>query len=410
MHRSLLLCSLLAAAPFAFAQSPSFKLSGYGTLGAVHSSDDKADYVIDQFKPDGPGASHAWSGDVDSRLGAQLDASFGHQLSAVVQVIAQQRYDNSYQPTVEWANVKWQVTPDAALRAGRIVLPVFMVTDSRKVGYANAWVRPPVELYGMVPVTNSDGADASYRLRVGDAGNTVQAMFGRSKPKFPPQPGVGAGMADARDLFVAVYTLEYGNATVRTSYGRARLSIDVFDPLFGAYRQFGPAGAALADRYDVHDKLATFTGVGGSYDPGAWFAMAEWARFNTRSVVGAKNAWYVSGGYRVKKLTPYVTFARVRAESPTSDAGLPPEAFGPALASTVAALNAALNATLATTPEQSTWSIGLRWDVAPNAALKAQFDRVQRDNGSTGTFINFQPGFQPGGRADLFSIAVDFVF
>src|SRR5665213_3993482 len=143
--------------------APMFSFSGYGTLGVVHSDESGADYLADAFKPSGPGATRAWSADVDSRIAGQVNANFTSRLSAVVQVISQQRYDNSYRPTVEWANLKYQVTPDFSVRAGRIVLPVYMVTDSRRIGYANPWVRPPVEVYSLVPVTSNDGVDMSYR-------------------------------------------------------------------------------------------------------------------------------------------------------------------------------------------------------------------------------------------------------
>jgi hypothetical protein len=43
-------------------------------------------------------------------------------------------------------------------------------------------------------------------------------------------------------------------------------------------------------------------------------------------------------------------------------------------------------------------------------ALKVQYEFIDRDDGSPGTFGNLQPGFEPGGRADLFSASVNFVF
>src|ERR1035437_7564818 len=54
--------------------TPTIVFSGFGTLGAVHSTEDKADYTSSPFtKPSGAGYTRNWSGDVDSRLGAQLD-------------------------------------------------------------------------------------------------------------------------------------------------------------------------------------------------------------------------------------------------------------------------------------------------------------------------------------------------
>ena len=193
-----LLMALAALASRAQAQDapPAISFSGYGTLGAAHSDNEHADYIPDAFRPKGPGRSHAWSADVDSRLGGQVTANVTPSVTAVVQVTIAQRYDNTYRPMVEWANVKYQVTPDFSVRAGRVVLPVFMVTDTRLVGYANPWVRPPVEVYSLVPVTSNDGVDASYRLALGSATNTVQVTVGRSDSKFPDSSGYGAGTWD----------------------------------------------------------------------------------------------------------------------------------------------------------------------------------------------------------------------
>ena len=387
-----------------------FSFSGYGTLGVVRSSERNADYLVDAFKPTGPGFTHQWSADVDSRVAGQVSLRLSQSLTGVVQVIAQQRYDDTYRPEVEWANLKYEFTPDISVRAGRIVLPVFMVTDSRKVGYANPWVRPPVEVYSLVPVTNSDGADTSIRWPMGDFSNTFQATYGRSDSKFPPQPTTGTLEAKARSLVALVDTIEHGFATLRLNYGRAKVTIDAFDPLFNAFRQFGPAGAAIADKYQLDDKVVTFLGLGGSYDPGPWFAIGEWARFDTNSVIGRRSAWYVSGGPRFGKFTAFATYARVKADSATSDPGLPLAGLPAPIAQQAAILNATLNAQLAAIARQKTWSLGVRWDALRDVALKAQVDHVKRDAGSIGTFGNIQPGFQPGGSANIVSVAADFVF
>ncbi len=48
------------------------------------------------------------------------------------------------------------------MRLGRLPLPVFLVSDFRQVGYANTWIRPPIEVYGQVPLDNVDGLDVLY--------------------------------------------------------------------------------------------------------------------------------------------------------------------------------------------------------------------------------------------------------
>jgi len=170
------------------------------------------------------------------------------------------------------------------------------------------------------------------------------------------------------------------------------------------------AGAALADKYGVQDKRVDFIGVGATYDPGIWFVTGEWANFDTRSVIGKKDGWYVSGGRRFGKATPYATYARMKADSNTSDPGLNLAGLAPPLAALGAQLNGILNTQLGAIPQQSTVSLGVRWDFTRNLALKVQIDRVSLGSASHGTFGNLQPGFQSGARVQLFSANVDFVF
>ena len=403
----LAIASYATGALAAEADTPAFSFSGFGTLGVVHSSERRADYSTGVIRPNGAGYSHDWSADVDSRIGAQVTADFTPQISGVMQVIVEQRHDNTYIPTIEWLNVKYQFTPDFSVRAGRIVLPAFLVSDYRTVGYANQWLRPPVEVYDLIPITNGDGVDVSYHASLGEFRNALQGIYFRTNPKLPP----GQGTAKARDSTGLVYTGEYGGATARIAHIRGNLTLDAFEPLFDALGQFGPEGVALVDKYGTDNKRFTFTTIGGSYDAGNWYAMGEWGVADLHNIVGKGSAWYVSGGYRLGAFTPYVTYAKVKADSDTSDPGLTVSALPPFLAGPATALNAALNTNLASTsPVQQTISVGGRWDFAKNAAFMVQVDHIRLGAGSAGTLINVQPDFQPGGKVNVFSATIDFVF
>ena len=72
------------------AAGPTWKLSGFGTLGVVHSNSREADFSSSILRASGAGVSGSWSPNVDSRLGAQLDVSQG-AWSGVLQVISEQR-------------------------------------------------------------------------------------------------------------------------------------------------------------------------------------------------------------------------------------------------------------------------------------------------------------------------------
>lgn len=384
---------------------PMFSLSGFGTLGVVHSSEGRADFVSSIFAPKGAGHSRQWSAEVDSRLGAQLTANFTPQVSATLQLIAEQRHDGRYSPHVEWANIKYQLTSQLSVRVGRTALASFLASDSRKVAYANPWVRPPPEAYAIVPVFSSDGVDASYSLPLGNVVHTLLAGYGRTDSRFPD-----GSRARGRDQWTISDTIEQGPVTLRIAYQEAYVEIDSLDILFDSLRQFGAQGVALADRYDPNGAQVGFIAIGAMYDPGSWFLTAEWGSSNLNSVFGKRSGWYATGGYHIRTLMPYVTYARSKANSQTSDPGLTLAGLPPELAVPAAGLNAALNAVLGLIPVQQTFSAGARWDFTKNAALKLQYDHQNLGAGSSGTLINLQPGFQPGRTVDLLSLGLDFVW
>jgi hypothetical protein len=382
-----------------------FSVSGFGTLGAVHSSEDNADFTSTVLKPGGAGYSENWSAAVDSLIGAQLTATFTAKLSAVVQLIAEQNYDNSYTPHVEWANIKYQFTPEFSLRVGRIVLPTFFCSDVRTIGYANPWVRPPLEVYGLLPITNSDGVDISYRLHIADLTDTVQANFGNSDVNLPSPIGVTQG----RHLWGLSSTSEYRAWTLHIAYQELHLTIPSLEPLFDAFRQFGPQGVALATEYTVDHKPVVTESIGARYDPGHWFMMGELGHINTHSVFSANTAWYVSSGYRLAMFTPYLGYAQVRTDR-ASNPGLPLSDLPPNLSGFAAGLNAALYSILEANSDDKTVSVGLRWDFMRNLDLKLQFDHTSNGTYSAGKLTDLQPGFRPGGEVNVSTVTVDFIF
>lgn len=386
------------------APPPGVKLSGFGTLGAVYSSSRSADFTASVLRADGAGYTRAWSPDVDSRLGAQLDLNHG-AWSGVLQVVSEQRLDGGYSPQLEWANVKYQLTPDLAVRAGRIALPVFLGAESRKVGYTIPWVRTPVEVYGALPISSSDGLDATWRWSTGPMLHATQVFAGRTDHDL--QNGL---RIKAEDIVGLSHSIERGAVSARLSAATGRLNTAIGEELFAVLRGFGPAGNALADRYEISDKRVSMVSAGMSYDPGAWFVTFECGRTRTNSLLGGGTSMYIGAGLRRGALTPYVGYAQVRADVPTRDPGLPLEGLPPPLAAAAGQVNAGLNGFLATIPVQSTWSAGLRWDAATNIALKLQLDRVRPRHGSRGTLINNQPDLLPDRAVHVGSVAMDFVF
>lgn len=385
--------------------TPSWTFSGFGSAGVVHSDYREADFTSSILKGEGAGATRAWNANVDSRIGGQLGVTIDKRWSAVLQVVVEQRYDLSYKPMVEWANVKYQATPDLSVRVGRIALPIFLAADYRKIGYAYPWVRTPVEVYGGVPITNSDGADLAYRWRHAGIKHVTQAFVGHADVTL-----TDTNKFTAHDIVGITHTAEIGAATLRASAFQARLDATVARPLFDGFRQFGPAGMAIADKYDVLEKRYSGWALGVNYDPGQWFVMAEGGATNGRSFLGRSIGAYVSAGYRAGEFTPYLSYSLTDARNATTDPGLPLTGLPPAYAAPAAGLNAGLAMLLKTNPSQTSVTAGVRWDVRQDMALKLQYDRVMPRDGSRGTLINLEPGFRSGRAVNVTSAVLDFVF
>ena len=67
-----LLLGCWASAAAQAEEHPTFRVSGFGTLGLTHSDSSDADYRNSLYQPEGAGRSHAYDLGVESKLGLQL--------------------------------------------------------------------------------------------------------------------------------------------------------------------------------------------------------------------------------------------------------------------------------------------------------------------------------------------------
>jgi hypothetical protein len=417
--------SALGAASASADVGDMFSVRGYGTLGGVYSDLEGADYSSHPFMhPEGAGESDSFSAEVDSKTGLQIDMRFTERFTGVIQLVSEAAFNNTwdgdpndnFKPSLEWANLSYKVTDDVTVRGGRIVLPVLMSAEYRKVGYASHWLRAPVEVYGKMAFNASDGADIAWRSQAGGGFNTLHAHVGTTSLRtdvFKAQVDVW-GLND---------TFEIGSLKLRAAY--MNLEYQTVDG-FGSVLDFAAAADSLpfgmganaareARRlYNTYDpslgqKMAFFD-VGATYDPGAWFVMGEALHIKSDSLLAGSTSGYVSGGVRAGKFTPYATLSVAKTDQ-KSDAGIPTAGLPAPLAVAASMVNASLlNDYVNADESQRSIALGVRWDVANNFAVKAQYDYVDLGNGSRGLVTNHQPNFESGTNFNVFGLAVDFVF
>ena len=389
-------CGLAAGAAHAGATSwdPAFAFSGFGTLGYVQTNTDTALYA-------GPGQAGGASKDgtagVDSKIGGQVNLKANNVFSATVQALSQRNGEGNFKPAIEWAFAKAQVTPDLGVRVGRIGAPLFMVSDFRSIGYSNLWVRTPLEVYGQVPYSHFDGADAIYQTTLGSTTLTTQLFGGKSDDV------ASTIHVHIRKQLGLNVTAEFENGlTLRAGTAHGKLTVDntTVLPLLAGLRQATFTG--VADQIEATDKDAWFSGIGLGWDHENWVANLEYTKRKTASYVSSTTGWEATLGYRVGKFTPYAVVSQLKVDSSNVDNIVPTTV--PQLAPLAGFVNQLLaRQDLA----QKTGAAGVRWDVWKNIALKAQYDRV-KPAGTVGLF-NRVTGTLPG-AVSVYSVAADFVF
>ena len=355
---------LLAFSASSLADGITTTISGFGTVGGSLTSNQDFAYVHDSSEFSG--ATNQFDVGLESRLGLQATFNFGSGFSVTAQEVARQRGDKSFDPGTEWLYAQYQPSPDWKLRLGRVALATFLYSDSRLVGYAAPWFRAPNEVYGAEPFFYVDGGEVLWHKDFGQFNLKVQGAYGSTEVNLQ---AVGISFTStARDVFNVAVSLEYGNFLVRVAQtGTSSLTSLPLSPNFTL-------------SYNIHDK---FTSVGAQYDDGKAILLSEWSKRSENDApilnepLSASIQWYLGGGWRFGKLTPFVVYGRAHEEQ----------------------------SLLSPDSSSSSYSGSLRYDVARNVALKAE---VTRADAASGYWLT--PNQVSHEHINIYSFGVDFVF
>ncbi|MCV2359021.1 hypothetical protein LNV08_08525 [Paucibacter sp. TC2R-5] len=372
-----------------------FSLATFGTLSMVRVDSGGATFLPFGNQPSG--AKSAWTSGLDSMLAVQARYNFLPSATATLQLTARRDDQNNYRPDIDWAYLSYQPSAGLNLRAGRFVAPLFAASDTRLVGYANLWVRPPVDVYTLA-LNGVDGADLIWRQAWAGNAFLTQIWGGSSRQQFPRKGAVGlTNQAVEYDKMLGLnLSLQRDGLGLRLAHMRARQTfittqglpergLSIFGdsqlacmskansartPLLcrGLYTGF----AELEQGYDVNQALFRFSSAGVSYERGPWRLSSEAIWLHHHSRVANSRAAYITLARSFEQLTPYITWSWHRAGSKTFEAAVKPEY------ETLVKPNLKVYRPAGSEgPEQDSQSLGLRWDAMPGLAFKAQIDRMR---------------------------------
>ncbi len=389
------------------AEGSGLRISGFGTLGVVHTEAPAGWSFLRNVEQ--PSSTRSARVDVDSRLGIQLNYAANSQIELVGQLLAARRLPGaSAGDAVEWGFVAYRPTADLAVRTGRLNLDQFVMSDYRNVGFAYLYARPPVEYYGLIPST-LDGADITRTWSLDDSRWRAKGFVGRSKT-------TGIALSDVYGISVS---READGLLLRAGWTSAKLTRNSrnITLLLGGLDQIRalpiPAIAAEADALrgalDLSARPLTYTTLGLTYDHEHWQVAAELANVSIgRSSV---KVGYASIGRRFGAVTLFAMMSGAKDSAPAAATPAWGEVLAPLIGPAAAQQAQVLGATAAYAASQSlrqtTVSLGSRWDIHPRLALKVQWDhvRIQANGGYLWSNATGDPG-----SANIGAVLLDFVF
>ncbi len=403
--------ALIGSGPSLQAQSQeaqAFTFSGFGTLALTHNSTDQAQFIRDVGQPKGPHGGT--DGGVDSRAGLQANLRLHDQWELVAQAVSSRRFDASFNPELTWAFLKYRASDAVDLRAGRLGFDVYLLADTRNVGYSYLWVRPPVEFFGGIPITSFDGADAVMRTSLGDGFVSFKVFGGQATGRIPSSdtsvfdlkgmPLMGTHVDFHQEIWG--FRVVWAQTRFKREFSPAidTLLASLGDPALAA---FSPKPASLADELAITDKWLRYLSLGIDAQQGAFTAQLSLSRSRSQSpALPNSYAGYLLASYRLGAWTPYLNVAAAKTHQEVRDTGLPNVPPFSTLNSGVAYyLNVNQN-------DQQTLSAGLRWDFHRNLCLKAQVDDIRNKHRTSQLWWHADP--QWNGHATVATLALDFIF
>lgn len=377
-----------------------FHVAGFGTASVSCFTNDHAQFVIND-QPEGAGRNRRCDGGIDSLLGLQVDWEVMNNLEIGVQVVADRNADRDYLPSIMVAQLRWHPTENLTLRLGRMPTPAFLYSESRQVRYAMPWVRPPIEVYGVLPTFSHDGLEFIYQhqfehLNLEWHGGFTYLQFNSplSNTKATTSVNTYGGFLNA--------TAEFGTTIVKLGYLYNQISFSTpdVDMLFGALRAYLPQGDQLIRDLAMDESPVHLISLGVRHEFDDWLIISELSYRTSQGFFRDQYGAYMTIGRRFGAWMPYLTLARRWTSGPNTD-------------DRAAFLQPQVSALLTGSRFDSTsLSLGVSRDITENIKLKLQTDWIQPDGNSWGMYTNHGPNYNyNNANSDwLFTLSMDFVF
>lgn len=384
--------------------------SGFGTLGVVRNTNDQLDFHRDFSMP---ANKSEYSFKPDSLLGLQLNAELSAKFDGVTQVVIKDRVSDDLIDRVELLFLRYRPNREWSFRMGRTSVDFYLLSEYRNVSYAYLWSRPIPEFYSLTSsIARIDGVDVAYTFVVGDGYWESKLAYGRAESVLDGG-GYEFGI-DLENLLVFTNTYTQDSWLIKLAVSNSKVSqVDfITDEFVSALDEIPPSiwpdAGRLADLMRGEGQRVSYFTLGAQYDANQWLFQSEVGYTDSNwGLLQSFYNGYVSLGYRINDITLFGVIAHIaNSEDPAAieSSRLPQPSMGLEVLK-----DGILKELNSTRVKQTTYSLGVRWDLYPNTVLKLQWDHSHVAKNGTGLWTSSEL-IESDQKVNLFSLNVSFVF
>ena len=369
-----------------------FSFAGFGQVVAGQLDTNSATYH---------GYDNSISFDQESLIGIQADYTVNDYISASGQAVA---YTNEFKDSgLEWLflnitpSKRWQV------KIGRHKTPFFNYSDSVDVGFTYPWVTLPQQLYNYYIFRSFEGAFVRYDFPSKSIALNFEAYWGN----FDDDYYIAEEQVDVNvnDLSGLITNIAISDFSFRFSYhqGDANVSLQRLTDFSDLLRQSGFVRSA--DSLQIDGQLE-FYQASASYETPLLFVRSEWTRIAPNFlIVPDLRAYYISAGFYQYPFTYHVTYSSSEAKfgNPVEEI---PVGLDPQIDALYFGYQTVFDSLLQ--DDLDSVSVGVRWDIKPNVAIKADLTFLDGESAKRSFFTISEPDFDRS--ATLMQLGITWVF
>lgn len=386
------------------------QINGYGTFGGSYQENGNILYR-DSLNTD-EGARGNFSFANQTKLGLQLDVIANENITFTFQGLASQNNTNNKLISLQWANAKYQLNDSFDIRIGRMQLPIFMFSDISNISFFYDFVHLP-DMYGAIPFHNYDGVELNFSNDYNTFSTALKVFYGESQDSLQTVSNDIALTSDLtiKKLYGIVFEFTIDDLKLRANYTQFDFSLD-HQPINNILSFFKSLGIPSINQAIENNKIeavkSSYIELGFNYDFQNAYLLGEYVNLNSRGFMSNTSSWYIGSGYHFEKWTPFLMFSKSKSKSNYENI-LIPTGSPAGLVAVITGANSAFSTIANSTRfEQETTSLGTRYDISDNVALKMQYDYLKESKDTPSLNIHFNN--EEAQHLHIFSATINFVF